>query len=191
MKLFASALIALGLLTAPAFAGGMTDAPAPMMAEPLAFAPEYNWTGFSIGAQVGYGNVDTNISGLDDDGAVYGLRAYYDYDFGRFVMGAGVQYDGTSIEVGNGGDVDSIARVGLRAGFDSGRNFYYATAGYANAEIDGDRDDGYFAGLGYEVFATQNVTLGAEVLYHEFDDFDNSGVDVDATTASLSVNFRF
>ncbi|QFU07590.1 hypothetical protein PARPLA_01501 [Rhodobacteraceae bacterium THAF1] len=190
MKTFASALAAMSLLAAPALAGGMTTAPAPM-APPLAFSPEYNWTGFSVGAQLGYGDVDTNVDSLDGDDVVYGLRAYYDYDFGRFVLGGGVQYDATSIELGDNVDeVDSITRVGLRAGFDSGRNYYYATGGYAYADTENDSSDGYFVGLGYEVFATQNVTLGAEVLYHEFDDFDG-GLEADATTASLSVNYRF
>lgn len=34
------------------------------------------------------------------------------------------------------------------------------------------------------------MTVGTEVLYHEFNEFDND-VDVEATTANVSLNYRF
>lgn len=212
MKKLTLILASTTLLAAPAFAGGVMMEPAPAPAAPLAFAPQYNWTGFSVGAQLGYGEgeAETTIQGndfeFDGDGELYGLRAYYDYDFGSFILGAGVQYDKINIEADNDAldsriDGDSILRLGLRAGIDSGRNWYYATAGYARieGELEGpfaqDVDsDGYFVGLGYEVFLTESITAGAEVLYHEFDDFDLDGAsdtELDATTVSLSVNYRF
>ena len=52
-------------------------------------------------------------------------------------------------------------------------------------------EDGWFAGGGYEYLVTDNVSVGGEVLYHEFDDFDNSGTDVDATTVQARATFRF
>jgi hypothetical protein len=35
------------------------------------------------------------------------------------------------------------------------------------------------------------MSLGAELLYHEFSDFDLVGLEAQATTAAISVNFRF
>lgn len=193
----ASALAAFGAL--PALAGNVVPAPvepAPVIvADPV---PIYDWTGFFVGAQIGYADVeaDTGATSLDDDGFTYGLRAGYDYDFGTFVLGGIVQYDELDITLGEGAgaiDVENVLRVGARAGLDSGRNLFYLTAGYANADTDAIGDaDGYFAGVGYEVFLTQNVTAGAELLYHEFDDFDDAPtVEADATTLALSVNYRF
>lgn len=34
-------------------------------------------------------------------------------------------------------------------------------------------------------------TVGGELLAHKFNDFDGSGVDADATTATIRANFRF
>lgn len=123
-----------------------------------------------------------------------GLRAYYDYDFGDFIVGGGLQYDSADIDIGGVTTLDSVTRVGLRAGVDLGRNWIYGTAGWAMAQTSnpgvGD-SNGYFAGLGYEVMMTDNVSLGAELLYHNFDDFTLVGLEADATTASVSVNFRF
>jgi outer membrane immunogenic protein len=38
---------------------------------------------------------------------------------------------------------------------------------------------------------TDTISLGGEVLYHEFDNFKDSGVDVDATTFQIRANYRF
>lgn len=183
------------LIAAPAFAGGLTEpAPGPVTIAPVPVVSSTDWTGPSVGLQLGYGDVSTSGPSLDGDEVLYGLRAYYDYDFGDYIVGGGLQYDSTDIDLGGVTTVDSVTRIGARAGVDLGTNWLYGTAGWAMAEtsdpVVGD-SNGWFAGVGYEVFVASNVTLGAEVLYHEFDDFDLGGLEADATTAALSVNFRF
>ena len=194
-----TALLA-GAVAAPALAGGFaTPAPAPFVPAPapvVVAQPELTWTGPSVGLRLGYGGAEADTGGatLDDDGFLYGLQAAYDYDFGNVVAGVVVSADKLNIDLDPGVDVDGVARLGGRLGFDSGRNWYYATAGYAKLFTDGGGvgdSDGYFAGLGYEVRLTETLSAGAEVLYHEFDDFDAAGVDADATTANLSLNLRF
>lgn len=192
-------LLAFGLSTvmaAPVFAGGVAEpAPSPVVIAPVPVVSGTNWTGASVGAQLGYGDISTSgAATLGGDGALLGLRAYYDYDFGDFILGGGLQYDAADIDLGGGTTADSITRAGLRAGVDLGTNWIYGTAGWANVDTDsatvGD-SDGWFAGVGYEVFVANNVTVGAEVLYHEFDDFALGGLEAEATTAAVSVNFRF
>lgn len=182
-------------LAAPAFAAGpvVTTAAPPVVAAPPAPAPSFDWTGASVGLQFGY--IDAETSGalaLEGDDTLIGLRAYYDYDFGQYVVGGGLQYDVTDVDLGGAAEIEDVLRVGVRGGIDLDRNWVYATAGYTEVGTDTVGDgDGYFAGVGYEVFLNQQITLGAEVLYHDVDGFDVPGLEAEATTAAVSVNFRF
>ncbi|WP_435310400.1 outer membrane protein [Primorskyibacter sedentarius] len=198
---FAAALAATTAIAAPAFAGSLdntlseAEPAAPVVV--TAPAPVYDWTGPSIGAQVGFGDIETdNAGGVEGDGGLYGLRAYYDYDFGNYVVGGGLQYDEADIDVDGAATLDKVFRAGLRAGVDLDRTFLYGTGGYAKAFTEEDAVDlgdsnGYFVGLGAEHFVTEKVTIGGEVLYHEFDDFEIDDVEASATTATISVNYRF
>lgn len=192
MKRLLSAVAASALMAGTAFAGNIEAAPMEAVIAPAPPpAPVYaspNWTGFYAGGQLAYATIDSNSSRNDDDGLIGGLNAGYDYDLGNWVVGAGLEYDWADITAG-GADVDSIWRAKLRGGYKLGDGLLYATAGYANADIDtiGDRD-GYFIGTGYEHLITENISLGGEVLYHNF---DSTGADVEVTTAQVRATFRF
>ncbi|SDE06383.1 outer membrane protein [Limimaricola pyoseonensis] len=201
MKFSTSSLaIALGLVAAPAFAGGLAEPVAdPVVpAAPVAVAPVVtgsDWTGGYVGAQLGYGQAETDDdpASFDEDGAIYGAQAGYNYDFGSFVLGGELDFTGT--ELGNDlTDIDGIARAKVRAGYDAGAFLPYLTAGYASAytseEIDGDDQfDGYLYGAGVDYAVSENIVVGAEVLQHEFEDV--GAVDLDATTAAARVNYKF
>jgi len=211
----AAALIA----AAPAMAGGFTPSvasPAPVAA-PVVVAPTpivpastgSDWTGFYVGGQFGYGNlsVDDNNGATDDDdfdGATYGLHAGYMRDFGRFVLGAEIDFDGSQISVGEGAgavDLDTVARAKLRAGYDAGRFLPYVTAGYASAQLSSDDDatdallddryDGHFYGLGVAYQINDRFMTSAEVLRHSFEDTPVADFDTDVTTISLRGSIRF
>ncbi len=206
MKYLLSAAAASALMAGTAFAGNIQStpmetvlAPAPM---PINASP--NWTGFYAGGQLGYADVDLSAGGnsIDEDGLIGGLVGGYDYDLGNWVVGAGFDYDWTDVTFSGGGltlDVDSIWRAKLRGGYKIGNGLLYATAGYAKMEasasgfgvaVSGD-DDGYFVGAGYDHLVTDNMSLGGELLYHEFDDFESSGVDAEVVTAQVRATFRF
>ncbi|MGR3463224.1 outer membrane protein [Limimaricola sp.] len=201
MKFSTSTLaLALGVVAAPAFAGGLAapvaDPVAP--AAPVAVAPAApvsDWTGAYVGAQLGYGQAETSDDGFDEDGAVYGAQAGYNYDFGRFVLGGELDYVGTEIDNDDNG-IDGVARAKLRAGYDAGAFLPYVTAGYASAytdeEIGGDDQfDGYVYGAGLDYKVSENIVVGGEVLQHEFEDLGNTDVDLDATTAAMRVSYKF
>jgi len=198
MKYLLSATAASALLAGTAFAGNIEPAPMePMIAPaPAPMASSPNWTGFYAGGQLGYANVDTNFAGVDGDGLIGGLVAGYDYDLGNWVVGAGLDYDWADVSFGGAGtgvDVDTIWRAKLRGGYKLGNGLLYATAGYANVDTNviGD-SDGYFVGGGYEHLVTQNISVGGEILYHEFDSFSAVPfVDAEATTAQVRATFRF
>ena len=192
----------MGTVSAPVFAGsadqGMVE-PAPMA--PVAVAPAApvtgDWTGFSLGAQLGYADIETEDPELDGDNTTYGVRGYYDYDFGQFVMGGGLQYDATDIDLDGAATVDGVMRAGVRGGYDAGQTFIYGTTGYAKAFTNDDGVDpgdanGYFIGAGLENKLTQNVSLSSELIYHEFNDFDDADdLEADATTFNVGLNYRF
>lgn len=187
------ATAALALAAAPAFAGSPEPAPVePVLTAPAPVASSPDWTGFYAGGQLGYANVDTNVAGVDGDGFIGGLVGGYDWDLGNWVVGVGADWDFADISLGAAADLEQVWRLKTRGGYKIGNGLAYATAGYANADTDnlGD-DDGYFIGAGYEHLITQNFSLGGEVLYHEFDNFNSTTTDVEATTVQLRGTFRF
>jgi len=194
-------LLALGVVATPlaALAGGpVTTAPEPYVQAPapIVARPDGDWGGFYAGAQLGWGNVYSDGAGLGGNGAIGGVFGGYRYDFGRAVVGAEIDYSAANIDLAAGDNsLDSVARLKLQAGYDLGRALVYVTAGGARAEttLGGDSvsDSGWFAGLGMDYNLSDTWSVGGEVLTHRFDDFDNSGIDVKATTVQARVAYRF
>jgi outer membrane immunogenic protein len=193
-------IIATALAISPAFAGGPAEpipepivAPAPVI-EPVSTGGD--WGGAYVGAQLGYGKVTSGGAGLDGNGAIGGVHAGYRYDFGKAVVGAELDYDLANVDLDTPeSSLDNVARLKLMAGADLGRTLVYGTIGgaYANATVGGAdlSDKGYFAGIGADYALTDQWTVGGEVLAHRFNDFDGSGVDLKATTATVRASFNF
>lgn len=180
----------------------MTVAPtAPVMMAPAPVMTG-DWGGFYAGASIGYGKAsgDNNgvdvFNGNDPDGALYGLHAGYNYDFGTLVLGGELEYQFTDIKDDpTDVSIDAIARAKVRAGYDAGNFMPYLTAGVAQAYLNDsgtDVDDsGYFYGAGLDYKFGENIVVGAEILQHQFDDFNGTGTDLEAMTASLRVSYKF
>lgn len=151
---------------------------------------------------------------IDGDGAVGGIYGGYQYDFGQFVVGgeldlnvANLDFDDDSPfdaadegisdawDENGGASIDQIHRAKLRAGYDAGNALIYGVVGaaYAKAEIAEEdfSDTGYVVGAGMDYQFRTNMTVGGEVLYHKWDDFDDTGIDFDATTAAVRVGYQF
>ena len=155
-------------------------------------AQSADWTGAYAGAQLGFADVDTTVPGVSGDGFIAGVVGGYDWDLGAWVVGLGADYDVSDIDLGAAADLEEVWRIKFRGGYKIGEGLAYGTAGYANADTDtlGD-EDGYFIGAGYERRLAPNFSLGGEVLYHEFNNFNASPTDVDATTVQVRGTFRF
>jgi opacity protein-like surface antigen len=163
---------------------------------PVAMTMGRDWTGGYAGLQLGYADVGTSVDGLGGDDVIGGFTAGYDWDFGNFVLGAGIDADLADLTVDGAGagpfTLERVYRLKVRGGYDLGNGLLYATAGGVGADVDGlGYDTGYFVGAGYEHMVTDTISLGGEVLYHEIDNFKASGVDVDATTFQVRANYRF
>lgn len=201
MKTLTTAAMLALVAGGPALAAGMdqpvaepTVQPAPVSPAPV--APASNWSGFYAGGQLGYGELTADPELPDDmNGAIYGLHAGYMHDFGSIVAGAELDYDQTQLESdATGLALDSVARAKLRIGYDAGNLLPYLTAGVAQATTSGAldaEDQGNFAGIGAEYKVTDRIRVGGEILRHQFEDFDNSGIDVDATTGTARISFQF
>ncbi len=194
MRILTTASV-IALTTMPAFAGGMSE---PVMTtEPVVMQSPVmvsgDWTGGYVGGELGYG--DAEADGNNGDGAIGGLFAGYQVDLGQWVVGGEASYDWADINFDGGGSLDNVGRLKMRAGYDMGNTLVYGTAGaaYADAELGGDNfsDWGWVAGLGLDYKVTNAVTVGGEILYHEFDDFDDTGIDATATTVAARVSYNF
>ncbi|WP_292287995.1 outer membrane beta-barrel protein [Marivita sp.] len=191
-RIFLSSALAMTAATA-SYAGGSDPAPV----EPVVIEPEAatsgpmggDWTGGYGG--LSFGNLSVDADDLEDSEGVYGLYGGYDYDFGQFVVGGELDYQtGEDIELGSV-EVDNILRAKVRGGYDLGRTLIYGTVGAAQLNADGGDDTGIVGGLGVEYKVTEQFSVGGEYLAHRFDDFDDTGVDIDADTVSLRGSFRF
>lgn len=199
MKSIAAVLTTLGL-AAPAFAGGPVEVASEPSVAPAYEAPmstSVDWSGFYVGAQLGYGDIDSNGAGLDGNGTLGGVHAGYRWDFGQYVAGAELDYDSTSIDLGAvaGDALDDVMRLKLMGGAEFGNSLLYATTGIARASatVGGAElsDNGYFLGAGLDYAVSERWSVGGELLQHQFKDFDGSGVDLDATTITAKVAMRF
>lgn len=196
MKHIIAIALASTVMSASAFAADaiVYNEPAPASAPMI--APGFDWTGPYIGVQAGYAWADIDPAGVDADGVLGGIHAGYNYDFGGFVVGGEVDYDFANVEIDGGiGEIDGVARAKLRAGADLGQVLVYGTAGgaYATADVGGaDLDDfGWLVGAGVDFAATDKIIVGAEYLYHDFSDFDNTGLDVNVHTLKAKASFKF
>jgi len=151
-----------------------------------------DWSGFYGGLQIGGSDIDTSI-GAPGDGTSIGAFAGYNVQNGPLVYGAELDFDSTDYDIGPGAVmIDTTARLKGRIGTEVGKGLLYGTAGVVRASTDVlGNDTGYFYGAGYELQLGNGATAGLEVLQHEFDDFNSSGIGVDVLTYKVRIGFKF
>ena len=171
-----------------ALAGSPTPAPVdPVVPAPVAPMPVTgDWTGGYFGGSLAYG--DWDLGAANGTGRNEGAFAGYDYDFGSYVAGGEVQYIGHDVVVG-GAKLQDMWRVKGRLGYDAGKTLIYGTAGYASASTNAGDSDGYVAGVGFDYRFDNNITLGAEYLYNEFDNI--GGNKLSGNTIEARIGYRF
>ncbi|WP_299352402.1 porin family protein [uncultured Shimia sp.] len=151
-----------------------------------------DWSGFYIGGQIGNASVDTSLAGVDGSDVIGGLVAGYDLDLGTWVVGAGFDYDWSSTDLSGAATLEEVWRLKARAGYKVNQGLVYGVGGYADASTDTlGSDGGWFLGAGYEHRINDSFSIGGELLYHEFGNFNGTGIDVDATTIQIRAAFRF
>ena len=195
-----AAMIATAALTAPAFAGGPTVVAEEPMIVPVTeayVAPGLDWSGAYVGAQIGYGDVDSNGAALDGNDWFGGVHAGYRWDLGTWVAGTELSYDATNIGLGAvaGNELSDVLALKLQAGREIGNSLVYGSLGaaQASATVGGVdlSDTGFVYGVGFDYAVNDRWTVGGEVTQHDFNDFDGTTTDFDATTVKAKVGLRF
>lgn len=146
-----------------------------------------DWTGFYAGLQAGSSALKSN--GATDTNPILGLHVGYDYDFGNYILGGELSYDGgAEYTVDNTTSTSETVRLKVKGGHVFGRTLLYGTFGYANYKDDFYRLDGYSAGVGVSYRATDKITIGAEYLH---DVFSRTGDDLTADTITVRASYKF
>ena len=187
MKKFAvlGAVVAALAFAAPANAA---DVPVRGPIYKAAPAPVFNWTGFYIGAHVGYGWGDSGVG--DVDGFLGGLQLGYNWQFNRnWVFGIEVDISGTDINsVVGPSHIDYLGTARARLGYAWDRTMLYGTGGlaYARGATAGvhDSDTGYALGAGLEWAFAPNWSAKVEYMYYDVNALEVS-------TIKFGVNYRF
>lgn len=203
MRILPAAAV-LGALSVPAAAadlGNVEPFPAPDM---VAAAPANDWTGFHLGALLGWtwANADTDApqGEVDADGIDGGAYAGFDYQMGNFVLGAegdvivsGVDGSSGALSVDQGLNGSLRARAGIALD----QFLLYGTGGAALSNVElsrgGTSDDqtlwGWTVGAGAEAFVWNNVTARVEYRYTDYQDetFSVGGPAVDSDLSTHSV----
>ncbi len=189
-----------GLAAAPepaALAEGAEEAAPITRASRGRLRADGGWTGFYGGVQLGFGDGNLNRGGGSDTGALGGAHVGYMHDFNSYVAGveASVSLADIDFDKGAGGDIDTLARLGVRLGKAFGDTLVYGAGG--GAFVDGnyagrDEDElGYFFGAGVEHRLNTRWSVGLAANYHRFDGYGGPGRDLELVTVEGRLSLRF
>jgi outer membrane immunogenic protein len=157
---------------------------------PGEYAPAISWSGFYIGVNAGAAfNDDVSIVGSDDTVAIGGLHAGYNWHKANNLL-LGIEAD-----VNFADDIDYLATVRGRLGWTAGPTLFYATGGVAFAGLDTGFDDdsetGWVVGGGLEHKLRENVSVGVEGLYYNFDEVGPFDDEVNFWTVRARLTYHF
>ena len=176
----------------------------------------FNWTGFYVGANVGYGMGNFTGSGASNfkkpSGVLGGIQAGYNYQIGNTVLGLESDISMAHIRAGESatgvagskGNVDYLGTVRGRVGYSFDRFLPYVTAGYAygggRVIVPGQADSrplnhGWVVGGGVEYAITNNISAKIEGLYIDLADTKVAGgarkLGNETAVVRTGINYRF
>lgn len=194
LKMIKAGVMAFALLATPLAAVAADIRPPVYKGVPRSVISYYNWTGFYIGATVGYGSGTSNwdlaglgFPGVDTapKGMMYGVTAGYNWQAGSFVYGLEADYNFSNVKGSVACAVIStcqtentwLATFRGRIGYAFDRFMPYLTGGGAYGDIkatsttaglsvtDSESKFGYAFGGGLEYALLANWTIKGEYLY--------------------------
>ncbi|MCX8510090.1 MAG: porin family protein [Rhodobacteraceae bacterium] len=208
IKSICAPALALALLSAPAFAGGLTAAVGEPAVEPSA-APAVggDWTGAWVGLNIGSiksNAKETNPADAFNEshhGTSYGIAAGYDFDLGNWVVGGALSWNKGKMDVVKADPtdptevtvkLDNIKRLSVRAGYDLGPALVYASLGTGRVTLSGNGEKASqnikSIGLGVDYKLSDSWVVGGQILRDQYKDGTES---LKFTTASINIGMRF
>lgn len=194
-----SVLAAPGMSMKPVLAADIGQA-APVSAAPapVAEAPAANWSGYFIGALLGYTWGETNnaaVASPDFDGFDGGGYIGANYQWNQFVLGVEADALISGADGGAGGvsaDQNWSASVRARAGISLDQFLIYGTGGVAASGVElGDATSsdsntlwGWTLGAGAEALLKDNITARVE---YRFTDYEGETYTLDSGTGDASL----
>jgi outer membrane immunogenic protein len=202
-------LVAAALVAAPVVAQAADPRP-PVYRAPT--VPYYDWSGFYIGAHVGFGSTE------GESGVLGGGQVGFNYQVGQWVFGVEGQFSGTNIGesafvvvpgVGvatANANLDWISTIALRAGWAFDRWLVYGKFGAAWAGVSADATGTIIGGPTVAVSVTDSVSgwvigVGTEYAFlnnwsakfeYNMLDFGNDlGNDAKVHVFKAGLNYRF
>jgi len=160
------------------------------------YSPVYNWTGFYLGINGGYGWGRSSWDGVDKfdiSGGLLGLTAGYNYQYNQVVFGIEADVDWSGVKGSTVTGIclfnscatrnDWLSTIRGRVGVAFDRFMPYITAGAALGDIKASNAPfglpggtgtnlGYTLGAGFEVALVANVTAKAEYLFVDLGNFN-------------------
>lgn len=201
MKKFLLASAAVAALATGAQAADLGAPRAPIAA--AVYAPSFSWTGFYLGAHVGFGwgqarytdfTTPANNSSVTANGVFGGIQGGYNWQVNQFVFGLEADvaasamrrtYTAANLVDTYRASIPFLSSVRARAGFAADRALFYVTGGLGVATLQ-DRwfiggvtttasstRAGYALGAGVEYAFTPNWTAKVEYMYYGFGDRRN------------------
>lgn len=182
---------------------------------------QYNWTGFYVGIQGGYGFSDgivhrqggASSGSFDINGGLIGGTIGYNYQLSNnIVLGAEGDYAWSGIRGSTGVNcaapgcstrINSFGTARVRVGYAIDRFLPYLTGGLAVADIRGAAGAfagthfraGWTVGAGVEAAIWNNVTLKAEYLYADFGRYNYVATPISTNAKAhilrAGLNYRF
>ena len=158
------------------------------------YNPVYNWTGFYVGVNGGYGWGRSTWDGVDHfsvSGGLIGLTAGYNYQYNQIVFGIEADVDWSGVKGNTGTGIcaggcttrnDWLSTVRGRVGFAFDRFLPYVTAGLALGDIKATTPFGFpggtgtnlgwTIGAGFEVALVGAVTAKLEYLFADLGSYN-------------------
>lgn len=216
-KYLLSSVAALGLVAAGAAAAADLPSRKGPVAAPVYYPPAFTWTGFYVGANVGYawGQIDSTglgvlSNGFDDpDGFTGGGQIGYNYQMGQFVLGVEADFQGADLKaslfdvptgISASNEINWYGTVRARVGYAFDRFLPYVTGGFAYGNVknkisngivsfsDDNTQYGWTLGGGIEYAFTNNLTAKVEYLYI---DLDKENISLPGGTLTSNVETKF
>lgn len=196
--LLSATFLATASALSAANAADVYSPPASIKDEPVGYLPAITWTGFYLGGHVGstfdaqntlsIGGVEI-VEDLDDTGLA-GFQLGLNWQTARnLVLGIEGDMSFPFDDIG----IDYFATIRGRLGYAVDKALFYTTGGAAFLESEDDTVTGYAVGLGMDYKIRQNVAVGLEGLYYNFEDDLGGGVEqeLEFFTVRARLNYHF